>query len=124
MLLLAVLRHLSDTARAGLLRDVVPADLGATHEIRGQHAVSAGVLDGWLRWSGHCVVVMEAKVDDPLGPEQLNRYAAWLSTQVESHRVLWLVTRDLPKVAELLPTLNQRARFSNNITPPADLLPG
>jgi hypothetical protein len=106
MLLLAVLRHLSDAARAALLQDVVPANLGSTHEIHGQHTISAGVLDGWLRWSGHCVVLMEAKVDDPLGSEQPNRYAAWLSTQMEPHRVLWLVTRDLPEVAELLPTLN------------------
>jgi hypothetical protein len=106
VLLLSVLDHLSDETCAAFLRVVTEAELGSQREIRAQYSAGDRVLDGWLRWPGRCAIVMEAKVDDPLGRAQPERYAAWLAeTHDEPARVLWLVTRDRPEVRELHPTL-------------------
>jgi hypothetical protein len=98
VMLIAVLHHLSDGARAALLRGVLGQDLGPATEIRAQHAIGVGVLDGWLRWSGRCVVALEAKVDSALGTEQPERYCRWLASQDEPDRVLWLLGRDRSEI--------------------------
>jgi len=105
VVLFAVLHHLGDAGRAALLGELLPAGLGPPDELWPQHGVSVGVLDGWIRWPGRAVVVLEAKVDDPLGREQPERYAAWLAGHPEPERVLWLVTRERPEVEALVPTL-------------------
>ncbi len=113
VLLLAVIDNLSEDARAAFLQVVTPTELGSHREIRAQHGVAVGVLDGWLRWPGRCAIVMEAKVNDPLGSEQPERYAAWLAaTYDDPVRVLWLVTRGRPDVRALIPTL----KFAQGVT--------
>lgn len=106
-LLLSVLHHLTDESRDAFLRGVISSSFGFKPEICAQYGISMGVLDGWLCWSGRCVVVLEAKVDDDLGPEQPERYARWLAEQDVPQRVLWLVTRERPEVKELLRTMTR-----------------
>ncbi|MDP2314044.1 MAG: hypothetical protein Q8P41_14170 [Pseudomonadota bacterium] len=110
VVLLSVLEHLSDEARDALLEAVIPAGLGPPDELRAQHGITVGVLDGWLRWTGRCVVLLEAKVDLALEREQPERYARWLDDRAEPERVLWLLTRDVTEVAALVPTLEVPAR--------------
>lgn len=106
VLLLSVLRHLSTDARVALLDDVIASPIDGVAEVEAQHASTAGVFDGWIHWSGKLLVVMEAKVDDPLTREQAERYATWLGERDEPERVLWLVTRDRPEVGELAGSLS------------------
>lgn len=105
VLLLSVLRHLSDDARAAVLADVAPTSPRGSCEVAAQHPSTAGMFDGWLLWPGRRLVVMEAKVDDVLPREQAERYATWLGGRDEPERILWLVTRDRVDVRDLLPTL-------------------
>lgn len=105
VLLLSVLRHLSDESRASMLAAVTTSSLVGAHEIAAQYPSTAGVFDGWLQWPGHLLIVMEAKVDDVLTREQAERYATWLGERDEAERVLWLVTRDREEVKSLVATL-------------------
>jgi hypothetical protein len=105
VLLLSVLRHLSDESRASMLAAVTTSSLVGAHEIAAQYPSTAGVFDGWLQWPGHLLIVMEAKVDDVLTREQAERYATWLGERDEAERVLWLVTREREEVKSLVATL-------------------
>ena len=92
--LLAVLAHLSPEGRDAVMGQVVPAGLGPASEVEAQRGIGRDVLDGWLRWGHRAAVAVEAKVDSPLGRDQLQRYADWLGTRTEEVRVPWAITRD------------------------------
>lgn len=105
--LLAVLAHLSPEGRDVVMGKVVPGGLGPASEVEAQRGIGGDVLDGWLRWGHRAAVAVEAKVDSPLGQDQLQRYADWLGTRTEELRVLWAITRDSAEaraeVAAVLP---------------------